>query len=107
MINKKQNLGNTHYHKNIEFSGNKIINYSKRLVYARSVEGLTIKDNIIEKSKCYPVDESEISILLDFCKRVNIENNKWLDFTTPATVKTIGGTCDVKLKKNKGFQEKK
>lgn len=102
MLNKTQCLGKTPYHRNIEFTNNKIINYSSRLVYARSVENLNVVNNRIERSKLYPTDTNTLSVVLDFCKNVVIKKNKWVDFPAPVTMESKNGTTDVKITNNSG-----
>lgn len=102
MLTDSQRLSEKPYHRNIEFSNNKIINYSSRLVFARSVENLVVENNIIERSTLYPTDTTSLSVVLDFCKNVSIKNNKWLNFTNPVTMKIENNSQNVKHKNNSG-----
>ena len=102
MLHKWQTLGSTQYHENIKFIGNKIKGFNQRAVFARSVKGLVIEENIIELSKTYPTEDNNLGITLEYCRDVIIKNNEWKGFNTPSEILIDNISKNIITKNNKG-----
>lgn len=64
------------YHRNIEISRNIFRVFDAPLIYARSVEGLAIKNNIFEKTEAFqPWHPNHAAIRLEYCRGVEISGN--------------------------------
>lgn len=72
---RKSHRQNNYYHKNIVFTNNVIKTFDPLIVYALSVDGLTISDNEIIQTKTYkPIFDLNTFDIIN-CKNVIIKNN--------------------------------
>lgn len=97
-----------YYHKNITIEGNSIKAFDNGIIYAHSVENLTIRDNIIEQTFDFaPLFPEKPTIELKQCRNVLIENNEYLNIrnTRKANIALDEHTKQsVKISINKGFE---
>jgi hypothetical protein len=63
------------YHRNIRIENNIFKYYDYNLLYARSVKGLTFKENKIEYTTTYPQHGRKVNFYLDGCRNVYIGEN--------------------------------
>jgi len=71
--------GNGFYHKNIVFKNNTIITFDRLLIYALSVDGLTITNNKLLHSETYEEIYSDLSHFdLQNCRNVIISGNSYI-----------------------------
>lgn len=65
------------YHRNIRIEGNTFKTFDSAILYARSVEGLVFKDNVIEKTDSYPAVSPDLPIVrLNACRNAVVEGNQ-------------------------------
>jgi hypothetical protein len=105
LLRPEQRLGDRKYHRNIRFTDNRIRSFNGHLVYALSVQGLTLTGNTIELSTDYPTGSTRSSIELEYCEDVTIENNQFLGFDWPLRIEQSNDTTYVKLKNNEGLTD--
>lgn len=103
LLRPEQRLGDEKYHRNINFSNNKLISFNAHVVHARSVENLTVKNNKIKLSKKYPTGSKNSAVELDYCENVQIQKNKFSGFDWDIKVDALDNTSNVKIKRNKGL----
>jgi len=95
-----------YYHKNIVIEKNLFDTFDKGIIYAHSVENLSIKDNIIKRNNTQPSLHPEkpcFEILM--CKNVIFENNLYIHFdsTTKADIKIDSHSLKSFINKNNAF----
>ena len=105
LLRPEQRLGERKYHRNIRFTDNRIKSFNGHLVYALSVQELTLAGNTIELSTDYPTGSTRSSIELEYCEDVLIEDNQFLGFDWPIRIESSNDTKNVKLEDNKGLSE--
>jgi len=73
----KEIKGHVPYHRNISVKGNVFIAFSKKLLYARCVDGIAFEDNEIKPSSGYPcLDANANTIELIACEKISLSGNK-------------------------------
>lgn len=103
-LTSEQHFGEGRYHRNITFSDNTVRSFNQRLVYAQSVEELTITGNVFEKSTDYPNEQEPApAINLLYCDHVNIESNQTVGFSAPLTVRVSEDSEQVLVRRNTGL----
>jgi hypothetical protein len=105
LLRPEQRLGDQKYHRNIRFTNNRIKSFNGHFAHARSVKGLALAGNIIERSTTYPVGSTRPSIELDYCEDVTIENNQFIGFDWPIRIESSNDTKNVNLKNNEGLSD--
>jgi hypothetical protein len=103
LLRPEQYLGDRKYHRNIQFTNNRIRSFNGHVVYARSLEGLTVAGNTIELSTDYPTGSDRASIELEYCEGVTIEGNQFTRFDWPIRIESSEDTEDLKLRSNPGL----
>lgn len=103
LFTKDQRMGDGQYHRNIRFTGNTIKSFNGLIAHARSVEGLEISDNVIEKSDDYPDDDEGAAIVLEYCDSVTIANNTVNGFDKTLQVEQQGENANVTVDRNEGL----
>lgn len=90
------------YHKNIKIENNTFKTFDIPLVYARSVRGLTFKNNEVIKTNTFaPCSWQKSSFYLDGCRDVVISGNRLADDYTTRLIETEHmKKTDVKVEKN-------
>ncbi len=106
LLTSEQKLGEGHYHRNINFTNNRIKTFNGRIAQARSVKGLNISGNQLEFSTDYPEDMKLPSVDLYYCDDVRIDNNAATGFEDSLTVAQSDDTTNVNLTGNKGITTK-
>jgi len=106
LLTPEQHLGEGHYHRNINFTNNRIKSFNGRIAQARSVKGLNISGNQLEFSQDYPKDTKLPSIDLYYCDDVRINNNGATGFDDSLIVQQSDDTTNVRLSGNKGIATK-
>jgi hypothetical protein len=96
LLNATQRMGEGHYHRNINFTNNKIKSFNGLLAKATSVSGLTITGNRIEFSTDYPAVDEGPSVSLDYCDNVTIADNQTTGFDRKLTIETSSDSTNVK-----------
>lgn len=86
LLNNTQRLGEGHYHRNINFTGNTIKSFNGLLAKASSVSGLDITGNRIEFSDDYPAVDEGPAVVLDYCDNVTLAGNTVSGFDRELTV---------------------
>jgi hypothetical protein len=73
----KQHTPGKTYHRNIVIEGNHFKVFDAPLVFARSVDGLTIKGNTFERSDAFPPwHPNKDAFLFESCLNITIQDNK-------------------------------
>lgn len=104
MLTEQQHTGEGHYHRNINFTGNKLVSFNGLIAFARSVDGLNISNNTIEFANDYPEVSSYPAIDLIYTDNVSIRNNKAIGFSRPLEVRKSSDVGSVKLYGNEGIK---
>lgn len=104
MLTPQQRIGEGHYHKNIQFSGNKLKSFNGLIAHSLSVDGLVIKDNIIEFSTDYPEITQYPAIDINYSTQVDISGNKAINFNQPLNINVSKDSNKVKIGANQGFK---
>ena len=73
------------YHQNIFIENNTFRYYDYNILYARSVKGITFKNNKIEYTAAYPQHGRKVNFYLDGCRNVTIGNNEY-DLSYPPRI---------------------
>ena len=105
LLTPEQKMGEGHYHRNVRFVGNKVKSFNGHLVLARSVQGLKIVDNVIEKSTTYPELKEYPAIQLQYCDDVSIRGNEASGFNRTLELTRSNDTTNVTIDSNRGFEE--
>lgn len=87
MLMPDQRLGGGHYHRNIQFHDNTIKSFNSNVAFARSVQGLTVVGNRLERSLDYPANDANASVELHYCDDVTIQANEAVGFERSLSVK--------------------
>ena len=67
------------FHRNVRIEGNTFVAFDKRIVYARCVDGLTIRDNTIEESQAYePQHANAEPFDTAGCRNVTVIGNRFI-----------------------------
>ena len=103
MLTPQQRVGEGFYHKNINFTGNTLESFNGLIAFSRSVDGLNISNNTINKSTGYPNNLDYPAIDLHYSNGVNIEKNKANGFDEALKINKSADTSKVSVEKNKGF----
>ncbi|WP_077342139.1 right-handed parallel beta-helix repeat-containing protein [Pseudocolwellia agarivorans] len=103
MLTPQQRVGEGFYHKNINFTGNTLESFNGLIAFSRSVDGLNISNNTINKSTGYPNNLDYPAIDLHYSNDVNIEKNKANGFDEALKINKSADTSKVSVEKNKGF----
>jgi len=103
MFTPEQRMGEGQYHRNINFVNNKLISFNGHMVFSRSVQGLNISGNTIERSEDYPISTDHPAINLNYSDEVRIENNRAIGFKQALRIKKSEDSGNIKTEKNKGF----
>lgn len=95
-----------YYHKNIVIEDNLIKTFDNGIIYALSVDSLSIKNNIIEKTTDFePIFPEKPTIQIKACRNVIIENNVYKG-TGQATIEVDQrSNSSTTERNNKGFEE--
>ena len=102
---RPENENTEPYHKNIKIENNTFKTFDVPFVHARSVRGLTFKNNEVIKTHTYePYTWQKSSFLLDGCREVLISGNHIADDYTTRLIETTNmKKSDVKADKNQKF----
>jgi len=106
LLRSEQRMGEGHFHRNINFTGNTIKTFNGLVAKAVSVQGLNITDNKIELSTDYPVTDEGPAIVLEYCDDVSIANNSATGFDRSLTITASADVTNVESKDNKGFERR-
>ena len=107
MLTDQQRTGEGHYHKNINFTGNKLISFNGLIALAKSVDGLNISNNTIEFSSDYPEVSDYPAIDLTYTDNAKIKKNTVVGFSRQLEVQKSDDSGTVKLIANDGIEEAK
>lgn len=103
MLTPQQRIGEGFYHKNINFTGNTLESFNGLIAFSRSVDGLNISNNTINKSTDYPNNLDYPAIDLHYSNDVSIDKNKANAFDEALKINKSADTSKVSVEKNKGF----
>lgn len=103
MLTPQQRIGEGFYHKNINFTGNTLESFNGLIAFSRSVDGLNISNNTINKSTSYPNNLDYPAIDLHYSNDVTISNNKVNGLDEELKINKSADTSKVSVEKNKGF----
>lgn len=104
MLTPEQRMGEGHYHRNITFADNTLKSFNGLMVFARSVKGLKITGNTLEKSTDYPPASEFPAIHLLYCDDVTISKNRSKGFDLPSIIQSSEDTTGVATGNNEGFE---
>jgi len=94
-----------YYHKNITIENNMIKTFDKGIVYAKSIENLVFKNNIIEQTNTFlPLNPEKPTIEIIGCKNVNISGNTY-NGKADANIVVDDFSEEVVLGGNKGMRK--
>lgn len=96
-----------YYHRNILFEKNTITTFDPLIVYALSVKGLVIRDNIINQSKVYKPIFDMSTIDLHNCSDVLIENNIYKGSLSALIAIDDCDESTLTIKPQKGFSKER
>lgn len=104
LLRPEQRLGDEQYHRNIRFTNNRVKSFNGQLIYARTVQGLTVTGNTVELSNDYPTGSTRPAIELDYCDDVTIADNSFTGFDWPIRVESVNNTTNLKVRNNQGLE---
>ncbi|NOU36127.1 MAG: right-handed parallel beta-helix repeat-containing protein [Kiritimatiellaceae bacterium] len=65
------------YHRNIHIENNTFRTFDTGILYARSVDGITFKNNMVERTETYPMIRRMKALLtFDACKGIDVADNR-------------------------------
>jgi hypothetical protein len=93
------------FHRNIRIEHNTFHPFDYPVLYAKSVEGLSFNDNIIQRSKRFaPMHPRKFMITLEACKKVNVQENKLIGNVLGKNIKLIlTNKADLQMDNNGGI----
>lgn len=103
MLTNEQRIGEGHYHKNINFTGNRLISFNGLIAHTKSVDGLNIINNTIEFATDYPAVSEYPAINLVYTDNVRIQKNKVMGFDRPLEVRRSADVGTVEIRGNEGL----
>jgi len=96
---------NQYYHKNFIIENNMFMEFDRLIIYAKSVEGLKVINNIFHKTVFYkPIFPNNSSIELVHCKDIVMERNKNLSDTIYTLKMDATSRKTFKENNNKNFK---
>lgn len=102
---KKKYRKEGYYHKNIVFENNLIKTFDPHIIYALSVDGLTIRNNKIVQTKGYsPIFSDLCQIDIQNCINAQIVNNEYIG--EKEALISIKDVRNLKMNNQRGFKNK-